>query len=110
MVRIPPEAFLSLKFVKLFFLYYFPFVFPYYFTRNVGNLVKVPIIRTDYNNLNEVSINSDRVSGGKSVKGNERAVPNLMLSNARSLANKGNELEILKESYRADLIFVTETC
>ena len=32
-----------------------------------------------------------------------------MLSNARSLANKVNELEILKESYRADLIFVTET-
>ena len=43
------------------------------------------------------------------MKGNERAVPNLMLSNARSLANKVNELEILKGSYRADLIFVAET-
>ena len=31
-------------------------------TRNFGNLVKVPIIRTDYNNLNEVSINSDMMS------------------------------------------------
>ena len=78
-------------------------------SRNFGNLVKFPFIRIDYNNLNEVSVNSDRVSDGKSVKGNERAVPNLMLSNARSLANKVNELEILKESFRADLIFVTET-
>ena len=78
-------------------------------TRNFGNLVKVPIFRSDYNNLSEVSTNSDRVSDGKSLKGNERAVPNLMLSNARSLTNKVNELEVLKESYRADLIFVTET-
>ena len=78
-------------------------------TRNFGNLVKLPIIRTDHNNLNEVYINSDRVSDGKSLKGNKRAVLNLMLSNARSLANKVNEFEILKESYRADLIFVTET-
>ena len=37
-------------------------------TRNFGNLVKVTIITTDHNNLNEVSINSDRVSDGKSVK------------------------------------------
>ena len=78
-------------------------------TRNFGNLVKVPIFRSDYNNLSEVSTNSDRVSDGKSLKGNERAVPNLMLSNARSLTNKVNELEVLKASYRADLIFVTET-
>ena len=78
-------------------------------TRNFGNLVKVPIFRSDYNNLSEVCTNSDRVSDGKSLKGNERTVPNLMLSNARSLTNKVNELEVLKESYRADLIFVTET-
>ena len=40
---------------------------------------------------------------------NKRAVPNVMLLNARSLVNKVNELEILKENYRADLLFVTET-
>ena len=57
-------------------------------TRNFGNLVKVPIFRSDYSNPNEVSTNSDRISDGKYVKGNERAVPNLMLSNARSLTNK----------------------
>ena len=32
-----------------------------------------------------------------------------MLLNARLLVNKVNELEILKENYRADLLFVTET-
>ncbi len=44
----------------------------------------------------------------KSVN-NKRAVPNVMLLNARLLVNKVNELEILKENYRADLLFVTET-
>ena len=78
-------------------------------TRNLAILLKSLIFRSDYNNPNEVSTNSDRVSDGKSVKGNERVVPNLMLTNARSLTNKVNELELLKESYRADLIFVTET-
>ncbi len=34
----------------------------------------------------------------KSVN-NKRAVPNVMLLNARSLVNKVNELEILKENY-----------